>query len=131
MVSFFLLKTTLSKLKGESPDLFIGMLLTSFFWNNQPLETISENGLLDHEFDLEAKMDTLSPNKIESSDNASLFDENEIESLVSKRTYPSFGFIGMKKYKKKIYIKCSGSTGNAISHLRNKHDIIKDGKIDK
>lgn len=30
----------------------------------------------------------------------------------------------------KAYIKCSGSTGNAINHLRNKHDIInKDGKI--
>ena len=31
----------------------------------------------------------------------------------------------------KIYVKSSGSTGNAINHLRNKHDITKDGNIDK
>lgn len=31
----------------------------------------------------------------------------------------------------KIYIKNKGSTGNAISHLRNKHDITKDGKVDQ
>ena len=32
---------------------------------------------------------------------------------------------------RKTYIKSSGSTGNAISHLRNKHDITKDGKIEE
>ena len=31
----------------------------------------------------------------------------------------------------KIYLKSSGSTDNAITHLRNKHDITKEGKIDK
>lgn len=31
----------------------------------------------------------------------------------------------------KIYVKSNGSTGNAINHLRNLHDITKDGKIDK
>jgi hypothetical protein len=29
----------------------------------------------------------------------------------------------------KIYINSSGSTGNAINHLRNQHDITKDGKM--
>jgi len=29
----------------------------------------------------------------------------------------------------KIYVKVNGSTGNAINHLRNLHDITKDGKI--
>jgi len=31
----------------------------------------------------------------------------------------------------KIYVKSSGSTGNAINHLRNQHDITKDGPINK
>jgi hypothetical protein len=31
----------------------------------------------------------------------------------------------------KIYVKSNGSTGNAINHLRNVHDITKDGKINK
>jgi len=31
----------------------------------------------------------------------------------------------------KVYVKSSGSTGNAINHLRNHHDITKDGKINK
>lgn len=31
----------------------------------------------------------------------------------------------------KIYVKSSGSTGNAITHLRNQHDITKDGNINK
>lgn len=29
----------------------------------------------------------------------------------------------------KTYVKSSGSTGNAINHLRNQHDITKDGKV--
>ena len=32
---------------------------------------------------------------------------------------------------RKTYIKSGGSTGNATNHLRNKHNITKDGKIDK
>jgi len=31
----------------------------------------------------------------------------------------------------KIYVKSNGSTGNAINHLKNVHDITKDGKINK
>ena len=31
----------------------------------------------------------------------------------------------------KTYIQSRGSTGNAISHLRNRHRITKDGKINK
>ncbi|CAI2198625.1 7290_t:CDS:2, partial [Funneliformis geosporum] len=31
----------------------------------------------------------------------------------------------------KIYIQSRGSTGNAITHLRNQHDINKNGKINK
>jgi hypothetical protein len=29
------------------------------------------------------------------------------------------------------YVRSSGSTGNAINHLRNQHDITKDGPINK
>lgn len=29
----------------------------------------------------------------------------------------------------KIYVKSSGSTGNAINHLRNRHDITRDGNV--
>ncbi|PKB92863.1 hypothetical protein RhiirA5_443121, partial [Rhizophagus irregularis] len=32
---------------------------------------------------------------------------------------------------RKTYIKSSGSISNAINHLRNKHDITKNGKIVK
>jgi hypothetical protein len=31
----------------------------------------------------------------------------------------------------KTYIRSHGSTGNAISHLRNRHRITEDGKINK
>ena len=31
----------------------------------------------------------------------------------------------------KIYIQSHGSTGNTITHLRNQHDINKNGKINK
>ena len=31
----------------------------------------------------------------------------------------------------KTYVKSTGSTGNAITHLRNQHDITKEGKINK
>ncbi|CAB4434242.1 unnamed protein product [Rhizophagus irregularis] len=59
------------------------------------------------------------PNETESPNNAPLLNDDETDSKTAK------------KLTGKIYLKSSGSTGNAINHLRNKHDITKDGKNNK
>ena len=102
-------------------------------------------------------MNTPLPNENESPDNAPSFNDNEINPAIpiSKRNKTSWvwnywdeeiqevnGVLRQVIVCKvtdtsnstscgKIYLKSSGSTGNAIIHLRNKHDITKEGKIDK
>ena len=80
--------------------------------------------------------------------------ESSVESVKGLRQV-GFGLIGMRRCMKlkaiimckvivckvvdtseqipcgKTYIKSSGSTDNAINHLRNHHNITKDGKINK
>jgi hypothetical protein len=102
-------------------------------------------------------MNTPLPNENESLDNAPSFNDNEINPVipVNKRNKTSWVWNywdeeiqevnGVSRQVivckvtdpsnptpcRKIYLKSSGSTGNAITHLRNKHDITKEGKIDK
>ena len=94
-------------------------------------------------------MNTPLPNENESPDNVPSFNDNEINPAisVSKRNWDeeiqevngvSRQVIVCKVTDtsdstpcRKIYLKSSESTGNAITRLRNKHDITKEGKIDK
>ena len=102
-------------------------------------------------------MNTLLPNENESSDNAPSFNDNEINSAIPVSKWNKISWVWNYWDKeiqevndvshqvivckvtdtsdstpcRKIYLKSSGSTGNAITHLRNKHDITKEEKIDK
>ncbi|CAB4382981.1 unnamed protein product [Rhizophagus irregularis] len=93
------------------------------------------------------------PNETESPNNAPLLNDDETNSKTAKKTSWVWTYWDEETQEikgvsrqviickvidasnqtpcRKIYIKSSGSTGNAINHLRNKHDITKDGKNNK
>ncbi|CAB5112590.1 unnamed protein product [Rhizophagus irregularis] len=93
------------------------------------------------------------PNETESPNNAPLLNDDETDSKTAKKTSWVWTYWDEETQEikgvsrqviickvidasnqtpcRKIYIKSSGSTGNAINHLRNKHDITKDGKNNK
>lgn len=100
-----------------------------------------------------AKMNIPPPNETESPNNAPLLNDDETDSKTAKKTSWVWTYWDEETQEikgvsrqvivckvidasnqtpcRKIYIKSSGSTGNAINHLRNKHDITKDGKNNK